>query len=75
MKIKMLKTTLGATNEIGNYSMEYIVNQEYDVFNELALAFINNGFAIAINNQVDLEYKSFNSFDLEDKAIKHRKKK
>jgi hypothetical protein len=75
MKIKMLKTTLGATNEIGNYSMEYIVNQEYDVFNELALAFINNGFAIAINNQVDLEDKSFNSFDLEDKAIKHRKKK
>jgi hypothetical protein len=75
MKIKMLKTTLGATNEIGNYSMEYIVNQEYDVFNELALVFINNGFAIAINNQVDLEDKSFNSFDLEDKAIKHRKKK
>ena len=75
MKIKMLKTTLGATNEIGNYSMEYIVNQEYDVFNELALVFINNGSAIAINNQVDLEDKSFNELDLEDKAIKHRKKK
>lgn len=71
----MLKTTLGATNEIGNYSMEYIVNQEYDVFNELALAFISLGFAIAINNQVDLEDKSFNELDLEDKTIKHRKKK
>ncbi len=71
----MLKTTLGATNKLGNFVMEYLINQEYDVFEELAITFINSGFAIAINNQVDLEDKSFNSFDLEDKAIKHRKKK
>lgn len=75
MKIRMLKTALGATNEMGNYSMEYLVNKEYDVFNELALIFINLGFAIAIENNIDLENKAIDNTNLENKVIKYKNKK
>lgn len=71
----MLKTALGATNKFGTYVIEYLIDKEYDVFDELAFSFINDGSAIAIKDNIDLEDKSFNESDLEDKAIKHKKKK
>ena len=49
MKIKMKQTMVGAANQPGNESMDYVAGQSYDMTMpwqiELARVFVDNGWA------------------------------
>lgn len=73
MLIKMLKTTKGATNRLGIYIMDYLENQTYDVFDELALVFLDNNLAVLPNETV-AEQKELDLTEIETKEFKKSKK-
>ena len=73
MLIKVLKTTKGAKNKNGIECQEYLANQTYKIFNELAEVFISNGWGVkAIDNieEDKIEIPEEKALDiLENKAI------
>jgi hypothetical protein len=73
MLIKVLKTTKGAKNQSGSECREYLANQTYEMFDELAEVFISNGWAVkAIDNLEEdkIEIQEEKALDiLENKAI------
>jgi hypothetical protein len=73
MLIKVLKTTKGAKNKNGIECQEYLANQTYEMFDELAEVFISNGWGVkAIDNLEEhkIEIQEEKALDiLENKAI------
>jgi hypothetical protein len=77
MKIKFLKTVLGAKDILGNSTFEYQENETYELPNELAKFFLNTNLVEElIESQEEkaldiLENKAIDNLD--NKAIKIKK--
>lgn len=79
MLIKVLKTTKGAKNQNGVECQEYLANETYEIFDELAEVFISHGWGVkAIDNLEEdkIEIQEEKALDiLENKAIDNLRNK
>ncbi len=66
MKIKVTKTTKGATCAKGIEAKEYLAGETYDIFDDLAKVFVDNNWGEEVKK---VEKKAFKN-KLENKAIK-----
>ena len=57
MKIKVLKTTKAASDELGSSVKEYQAGETVEIFNELALIFISQGWGVEFKEFADEEIK------------------
>jgi hypothetical protein len=55
MKIKVIKTILASQDETGSRSFEYKAGEVYDIYQELANVFINQGWGEEIKTQEIVE--------------------
>lgn len=73
MQIKVLKTTKAAKNSNGVECQEYLANEIYEIFDELAQLFILKGWGVEVinnNEEVKIEIQEEKALDnLENKAI------
>lgn len=65
MQIKVLKSTIAAANQTGNFSKEYKEGKTYEIFDELAQVFIKEKWGVSAS-----EEKAFDE-TLENKAIEN----
>lgn len=79
MQIKVLKTVIASKNEVGNECFEYLKDNIYDIYQELAEVFLKEGWgekAIEEGEEKAIEeYENQAITNLENKAIKSTKKK
>lgn len=89
MKIKILKTTIAAKDKSGCYSQEYKAGQVYDMYQELAQTFIQQGWGVSaepmpivdkealydIPQDVNYENKAVQEGDIEAPQVKPKKNK
>ena len=57
MKIKILKTTKAASDELGSFIKEYQAGETVEIFDELALIFISEGWGVEFKELVVEEIK------------------
>jgi len=57
MKIKVLKTTKAASDELGSFIKEYQAGETVEIFDELALIFISQGWGVEFKEFVVEEIK------------------
>ena len=85
MLIKVLKTTKGAKNQNGVECQEYLANETYEIFDELAEVFISHGWGVkAIDNleeeqsdidvAIDEAYENLSPKEAKKKEAKLQKK-
>jgi hypothetical protein len=64
MKIKVLKTTKAASDELGSSIKEYQVGETIEIFNELAEIFISQGWGV--------EFKEFVAEETIEEVIEEK---
>jgi len=72
MLIKVLKTINAAKNQSGIECQEYLANETYEIFNELAKVFIKENWGVEVIEKI-AEQKAIE--DYENKAIDNLKNK
>jgi hypothetical protein len=74
MEIKVLKTTIASKNELGNQSFKYLEGNIYDIYQELAEVFLNEGWGEkAIKEKAIKEYENKAIDNLKNKQFKPKK--
>ena len=77
MEIKVLKTTVASKNETGTQCFEYLQDEIYDIYDELAEVFLREGWGeLAIDEYEDKaieEYEDKAIDNLENKQFKTKK--
>ena len=69
MEIKVLKTTIASKNQTGTQCFEYLQDEIYDIYDELAEVFLKEGWGeLAID-----EYEDKAIDNLENKQFKTKK--
>ena len=69
MEIKVLKTTIASKNETGTQCFEYLQDEIYDIYDELAEVFLKEGWG---KKAID-EYEDKAIDNLENKQFKTKK--
>jgi len=69
MEIKVLKTTIASKNELGNQSFKYLEGNIYDIYQELAEVFLNEGWG----QKAIKEYENKAIDNLKNKQFKPKK--
>ena len=72
MEIKVLKTTVASKNQTGTQCFEYLQDEIYDIYDELAEVFLNEGWGeLAIEEDEEEENKAIDKTidEYENKAI------
>ena len=69
MEIKVLKTTIASKNELGNQSFKYLEGNIYDIYEELAEVFLNEGWG----EKAIKEYENKAIDNLKNKQFKPKK--
>ena len=72
MEIKVLKTTVASKNQTGTQCVEYLEGNIYDIYDELAEVFLNEGWGeLAIEEEEEEENKAIDKTidEYENKAI------
>ena len=72
MEIKVLKTTVASKNQTGTQCLEYLEGNIYDIYDELAEVFLNEGWGeLAIEEEEEEENKAIDKAidEYENKAI------
>lgn len=82
MEIKVLKTTVASKNQAGTQSFEYLQDEIYDIYDELAEVFLKEGWGeLAIEEDEDRAIEEENKAidkviaEYENKAIDNLKNK
>lgn len=83
MNVKMLKTIQASKDKTGTSTKEYIINQEYNVYDELKKIFLQEGWAIELEtqdlNNVDTSENNIEAniveLETQDLKVKENKKK
>jgi len=69
MEIKVLKTTIASKNELGNQCFKYLEGNIYDIYQELAEVFLNEGWG----QKAIKEYENKAIDNLKNKQFKPKK--
>jgi len=69
MQIKVLKTVIASKNEVGNECFEYLKDNIYDIYQELAEVFLKEGWG----EKAIEEYENQAIDNLENKQFKPKK--
>lgn len=79
MKIKVLKTQIASKDKTGCFSFKYEAGNIYDIYEELAKVFIDNGWGERIENssseQKTLAVETTELPEVENLALTNEKKK
>lgn len=77
MEIRILKTTIASKDQTGTQCFEYLQGEIYDIYDELAEVFLNEGWGeLAIDEYEDKaidEYEDKAIDNLENKQFKTKK--
>ena len=69
MEIKVLKTTVASKNQTGTQCFEYLQDEIYDIYDELAEVFLNEGWG----QKAIKEYENKAIDNLKNKQFKPKK--